>query len=111
MKRMLNKKWAVYGEYGDRFSNLDDARQCAKLASTTPEYDYKATIWNLQDNMNYIDYEHGKCVRDDWTVHLTRTGETGRFNLGGKVVEKPIYRTQDGHEVVKYNNQLYKVNR
>lgn len=40
MKRVMKDKWEVFGEYGGRFSNLDDARMCATFASKTPECDY-----------------------------------------------------------------------
>lgn len=110
MKRVMKDKWEVFGEYGGRFSNLDDARMCAKFASKTPEYDYSASIWNIQDGMYYIDYENGKCVRDGWTLHVTRTGRTAKFKLDGKIVEKPIYLTPDGNKVIKYKNQYLKVN-
>ena len=112
MKRLMKEKWEVYGEYGGRFSNLDDAKVCAKEASKTREHDYHATIWNIQDGMNYIDYEHGKCVRDGWTrPSLKRTGETGKFKLDGKIVEKPIYLRPDGVKVIKHNNKYYAVNK
>lgn len=66
-KRVHKDKYAVYGEYGDTFSNMDDAKKCAKFASTTPEYNYSCCIWLLSDGCNYIDYENGKMVRDGWT--------------------------------------------
>lgn len=61
-------KWAVFGEYGGYFSNLKDAKQCAKEASKTEEYDYQASVYNMHDGFYYIDYENGKCVRDGWTI-------------------------------------------
>ena len=110
MKRVMNPKWEVYGEYGGRFSNLDDARICAREASKTPEYNYEASIWNIQDGMNYIDYKHGRCVRDGWTLHVKKTGEKAKFNLDGKIIEKPIYIREDGVKVIKHNNKYYTVN-
>lgn len=111
MKRVMKEKWEVYGEYGGRFSNLDDARICAKEASKTPEYDYEASIWNIQDGMNYIDYENGKCVRDGWTrPALKRTGRTAKFNLDGKIVEKSIYLLDDKQVIRHNNNIIYVVN-
>jgi len=106
MKRMIKEKWEVYGEYGGRFTNLDDAKRCAREASKTEEYGYEATIWNIQDGMNYIEYKNGKCVRDGWArTPLKKTGQTGKFNLDGKVVEKPIYLLND-KQVIKHNNQI-----
>lgn len=61
-------KWAVFGEYGGRFSNLKDAKECAKEASKTEEYDYEASVYNMHDGFYYIDYKNGKCIRDGWTI-------------------------------------------
>ena len=61
-------KWAVFGEYGGYFSNLKHAKQCAREASKTEEYDYEASIYNMHDGLYYIDYKNGKCVRDCWTT-------------------------------------------
>lgn len=68
MGRERKKKWAVYGEYGGDFSNLKDAKQCAKFASTTEEYKFSASVWNDEEGLCYIDYENGKCVRDGWII-------------------------------------------
>lgn len=103
-------KWEVYGEYGDKFTNLEDAKMCAKLASKTPEHDYKASVWNIEEYMSYIEYENGKCVRDGWTLCTTKTGKKAKFNIGGKIVERSIYLTPDGSKVIKYNNEYHKVN-
>lgn len=62
------QKWSVFGEYGGHFSNLKDARKCAKEASKTKEYDYEASIFNGHDGFYYIDYRNGKCIRDGWTI-------------------------------------------
>ena len=43
--RNRKNKWAVYGEFGGEFTNLKEARDCAKFASTTEEYDFNAKIW------------------------------------------------------------------
>lgn len=110
MKRVMKDKWEVFGEYGGRFSNLDDAKICAKEASKTPEYDYEASIWNIQDGMSYIDYKNGKCIRDGWTLHVSKTGQKAKFNLDGKIVEKPIYLRPDGVKVIKHKNQFLVVN-
>ena len=103
-------KCEVYGEYGDKFTNLEDAKMCAKLASKTPEHDYKASVWNIEEYMSYIEYENGKCVRDGWTLRTTKTGKKAKFNIGGKIVERSIYLTPDGSKVIKYNNEYHKVN-
>lgn len=68
MKRERKEKWAVYGEYGGYFTNLKEARQCAKEASRTPEHNYEACVTLIKDSAHYIDYENGKCVRDGWTI-------------------------------------------
>lgn len=66
MKRERKDKWAVYGPYGGTFTNLKDAKRCAKEASTLEE-EREASIYNLEDGSYYIDYKDGKCVRDGWT--------------------------------------------
>lgn len=35
---MKKDKWIVYGEYGGSFTNLSEARKCAKLASIEEDY-------------------------------------------------------------------------
>jgi hypothetical protein len=78
---------------------------------TTSEHDYKASIFSNKDGMYYIDYEHGKCVRDGWSrPHLRRTGESAKLNFDGKIVEKPIWLL-DGQEVIRHNNQIIQVQR
>lgn len=110
MKRYIKSVWEVYGEYGGTFSRLEDAKQCAKFASTTEEYDYKSSIW--KDGTCYIDYENGKIVRDGWTLPpLKRTGKSGKFNINGKIVEHPIYLNDKGEEVIKHEGKVYKVDR
>lgn len=66
---MRHKKyrWFVGGQYGGEFTNLKDAKKCAREASKTPEYNYKSTIRYLDDGCYYLDFENGKCVRDGWT--------------------------------------------
>ena len=66
MARQL--KYWVYGEYGGRFSNIKDARECAKFASMTEEHDYRSSVTLIADGCHYIDYENGKCTRDGWRV-------------------------------------------
>ena len=65
MKRTRKTKWAVYGEYGGYFTNLAEAKACAKEAS---EYDGNAKVWLIEDGCWYIEYENGKCTRDGWTI-------------------------------------------
>ena len=110
MKRMFRDKWNVDGEYGGAFSNLDEAKLCAREASKTEEYDYSASIMNMDDGMYYFDYEHGRCVRDGWSLPLKRTGETGKFNLDGHILEKTIYTKPDGTRVIRHNKQIYLIN-
>lgn len=67
--RQRKDKWVVYGEYGDSFTNLKDAKECAKRISTYDEYrDEEVSVCNLIDGCYYIDYMNGKCVRDGWTI-------------------------------------------
>lgn len=68
MKRNRKMKWWVYGEYGGQFTNLKDAKVCAREASKTAEHDYMAEVWLIEDGCHYIDYENGKCIRDGWTI-------------------------------------------
>lgn len=72
MRRNQKDKWFVSGEYGGTFTNLKDAKQFAKEASRTPEHDYKASVMLIENGLFYIDYEHGKCVRDGWTIRRTK---------------------------------------
>ena len=66
-KRIRRDKWAVYGEYGDLFTNLGDALKCAKRYSLiTP--DEPVEVWLLDNGCNYFTYLNGKCVRDGWTI-------------------------------------------
>ena len=109
MKRYVAATWDVYGEYGGSFSRLEDAKKCAQFASTTPEYDYKAEVW--KDGSCYIDYENGKLVRDEWSLpSLKKTGTKAKFNLDGKVIEKPIWLDPEGNKVIKHNGKIYRVN-
>ncbi|SEU09019.1 hypothetical protein SAMN05443270_3057 [Lacrimispora sphenoides] len=68
MSRERKEKWAVCGEYGGNFTNLKDAKQCAKEASKTPEHDYEASVTLIEEGAHYIDYKNGKCTRDGWTI-------------------------------------------
>jgi hypothetical protein len=64
---MCTEKWRVYGEYGGVFTNLRDAKKCARSASLLEE-DKHAEIWNTEDGCHYIEYHDGKLVRDGWTI-------------------------------------------
>ena len=63
MKR--KDKWAVYGEYGDTFTNLRDAKRCAKESSRLGG---EGAVYLIEDGCHYIEYENGKLVRDGWTI-------------------------------------------
>lgn len=67
MKRNRKMKWWVCGseDIGGEFTNLKDAKACAKEAS---EYCGEAQIYLIEDGCHYIDYENGKCIRDGWTI-------------------------------------------
>lgn len=60
-------KWQVYGEYGDTFTNLKDAKACAREASTLEESKH-SEVRLIEDGCHYIEYHDGKLVRDGWTV-------------------------------------------
>ena len=60
-------RWAVYGEFGGYFTNLSDAKKCAKFASTTDEHDHEAEIYFLADGSWYFEYKNGRCTYDGWT--------------------------------------------
>ncbi len=62
---MAEDKYVVYGEYGDTFSRLVDARRCAKEVSKICG---ESSVWLIADGCNYIDYVNGKVVRDGWKV-------------------------------------------
>ena len=65
--RYTKDRWAVWGEYGGTFTNLKDAKECAKEASTL-EDDKEASVYRLEDGCYYIDYVDGKMTRDGWTI-------------------------------------------
>lgn len=58
-------KYQVYGESGGTFSNLKEAKACAKAASMLTD-DKTSEVWLIADGCHYIDYINGKCVRDGW---------------------------------------------
>ena len=64
-KRQRKDKWVVYGEYAWTFTNLKDAKRCAKEESINQGY---ADVTLIEDGCHYIDYENGKCIRDGWTI-------------------------------------------
>jgi len=71
MTRARKDKWCVYGEYGGYFTNLKDAKQCAKESSTMTDscgYSGEGLVWLVEDGCNYIEYKNGKLVRDGWTI-------------------------------------------
>jgi hypothetical protein len=64
--RNVKSKYAVYGECGGEFSNIREAKKCAKETSTLSE-DKESSVWLIEDGCSYIDYENGKMTRDGWT--------------------------------------------
>lgn len=66
MTRERKEKWIVYGEFGGSFTNLVDAKECAKQYSIS-EPDEEISILLIEDGCYYIDYLNGKCVRDGWS--------------------------------------------
>lgn len=69
MKRTRERriKWSVFGPYGGHFTNLREAKQCAKYASMENESEY-VSVFNQDDGCYYIDYQNGKLIRDGWTI-------------------------------------------
>jgi len=66
--RIREEKWSVSGQYGGRYTNLQEAKKAAKFASTTLEYNYIAWVELIADGCNYFTYERGKCTRNGWTI-------------------------------------------
>jgi len=62
-----SQKYQVYGEYGGTSTNLRDAKNCAKEASTLNE-DKQSGVWLIEDGCQYIEYGDGKLIRDGWTI-------------------------------------------
>ena len=62
---MRKDKYSVYGPYGGQFTNLREAKACAREAS---EIEGSAEVWLIEDGCCYIEYENGKLVRDGWTI-------------------------------------------
>jgi hypothetical protein len=67
MKRNRIEKWSVYGEYGGHFTNLKDAKICAKEYSIISP-DEVISIYLESNGCYYIDYQNGKIIRDGWTI-------------------------------------------
>ena len=66
MGREHKDKWIVYGEYGGSFTNLKEAKQCAKEYSIeVPDEEINVVL--IEDGCYYLDYLNGKCIRDGWT--------------------------------------------
>ena len=61
--------WRVFGSYGGIFSNLKDAKRCAREVSTYEEENYEASVYRQNDGCYYIDYKNGRLVRDGWTIN------------------------------------------
>lgn len=102
-----NYKWSVFGEYGGNFNRLEDAKKCAQEASKYPEHDYQSSVYNNSDGSYYIDYEHGKLVRDGWSLpKCKRTGKKKKFKIDGRIVEKPIYLDSQNREVIKHGGKI-----
>lgn len=67
MTKQHNDKWVVYGEYGGSFTNLQEAKQCAKEYSTeSPNEEINIVL--IENGCYYFDYLNGKCIRDGWTI-------------------------------------------
>lgn len=66
MSRIRKDKWTVHGEYGGSFTNLKDAKKCAKEYSIEVPNE-EISVLLIDDGCYYIDYLNGKCIRDGWT--------------------------------------------
>ena len=64
---MGKDRWWVPGEYGGSFTNLKDAKLCARAASRLEE-DRTSTVWRIQDGFWYIEYTNGRLTCDGWTI-------------------------------------------
>lgn len=64
---MGKDRWWVPGEYGGSFTNLKDAKRCAREASRVNE-DRASTVWRIQDGFWYIEYTNGQLTYDGWTT-------------------------------------------
>lgn len=64
---MGKDRWWVPGEYGGSFTNLKDAKRCAREASRVNE-DRASTVWRIQDGFWYIEYTNGRLTYDGWTI-------------------------------------------
>lgn len=65
-KRQRREKWTVYGEYGGNFTNLKEAKEAAKEASKTEEYNFCCEVWLIENGCYYFQYENGKCTYNGW---------------------------------------------
>lgn len=61
---MRANKWCVYGEYGGYFTNLKEAKKCAKEASIYTGG--SSTVWLIENGCWYIEYTNGKLTYDGW---------------------------------------------
>lgn len=64
---MGRDRWWVPGEYGGSFTNLKDAKRCAREASMVNE-DRASTVWRIEDGFWYIEYKNGRITYDGWTI-------------------------------------------
>lgn len=64
---MGKDRWWVPGEYGGSFTNLKDAKRCAREASRVNE-DRASTVWRIEDGLWYIEYTNGRLTFDGWTI-------------------------------------------
>lgn len=70
--RERREKWHIYYPDGGDFTNLKEARVCAKeLSEDHP--DEEISIYNSDDGTYYIDYLNGKCIRDGWTIKKNKS--------------------------------------
>ena len=103
--------WVVEGPLGGVFTRLEDAKKAAKLASSTPEYDYHSAIMNRKDGMYYFEYDKGKLTRDGWSVPLKDTLKDVKVRINGKIFIKRIYKDKDGNEVIRHDGKILKLAR
>lgn len=67
--RQRAEKWEVYGEFGDRFTNLADAKKCAKESS---KLGGDGEVYLIENGCWYFQYENGKLVYDGWRKRVAK---------------------------------------
>ena len=86
--------WYVYGEGGGEFTNLKDARQCAKeFSKQGNEFDGygepgEVSIW--KDGTLFLTYNNGKVTYDGWTK-MNNNNKNNKTTDEIKKIDKQTY--------------------